>query len=254
MKFSIITPTHQRPKELERAINSILGQDYNNFEFIIVNDSPDFDYSELENMEILKDRRIKYFKNEKNMGVNFSRNFALDNVSEDSDYIIFLDDDDWLNEKCLSEAVKIIKENPSYGWYVSNRAYSDNKPVTKNKTNRNTFNYIWDVLILKKFVGDATHIINFKKYKDLRFSKSVKLTEEWFYFFQIKEKFYYYKFNSIYQDVHTNLNLTDIYNKNKKNRIKNTFKLYKELFKIRKFNPLIWLVYLPLRVGAIILK
>ena len=40
MKFSIITPTHQRPKELERAINSVLGQDYNNFEFIIVNDSP----------------------------------------------------------------------------------------------------------------------------------------------------------------------------------------------------------------------
>jgi len=254
MKFSIITPEYKRPKELERTINSVLVQDYTNFELIIVNDSPDFDYSELENKEILKDERIKYFKNEKNMGVNFSRNFALENVSKDSDYIIFLDNDDWLNKKCLSKAVENIKENPSYDWYVSNRAYSNDTPVTKNKTNKNTFNYIWDVLILKNFVGDATHVINFKKYKDLRYSKSVKLTEEWFYFSQIKEKFYYYNFNSTYQDVHTNLNLTDVYNKNKKNRIDNTFKLYRELIKLKRFNLLIWFIYLPLRIVAILLK
>lgn len=253
MKFSIITPTHQRPKELERAINSILGQDYNNFEFIIVNDSPDFDYSELENMEILKDRRIKYFKNKKNMGVNFSRNFALDNVSEDSDYIIFLDDDDWLNEKCLSEAVKAIKENPNYSWHVSNKVdFKTNESITKNNTNKKEINYLKDYLIFKKFKGDATHIIS-TKYKDIRFSKKVKQAEEWFYFVQIPKKFFYYDFNSTFIGGYDDRGITKTY-KNKIDKIKNTFKLNKELFKLRKFNFLIWFVYLPLKVGAIILK
>lgn len=253
MKFSIITPTYKRPKELERAINSVLKQDYTNFELIIINDSPDFDYSELENKEILKDKRIKYFKNEKNMGVNFSRNFALDKVSEDSDYIIFLDDDDWLNENCLSEAVKIIKENPNYSWYVSNRAdFKTNESITKNNTNKKEINYLKDYLIFKKFKGDATHIIS-TKYKDIRFSKKVKQAEEWFYFVQLPKKFFYYDFNSTFSRGYEEVGITKTY-KNKIDKIKNTFKLNKELFKLRKFNFLIWFVYLPLKVGAIILK
>lgn len=253
MKFSIITPTHQRPKELERAINSVLGQDYNNFEFIIVNDSPDFDYSELENMEILKDRRIKYFKNEKNMGVNFSRNFALDNVSEDSDYIIFLDDDDWLNEKCLSEAVKIIKENPNYSWYVSNKAdFRSNESITKNNTNKKEINYLKDYLIFKKFKGDATHIVSMK-YKNIRFSKKVKQAEEWFYFIQLSDEFFYYNFNSTIIGGYDDKGLSKTY-KNKLEKLKNTIKLYSELFSLKIFNPWVWFIYLPLRVGAIIFK
>lgn len=253
MKFSIITPTYKRPKELVRAVQSVLDQNYPDFEMVIVNDSPDFDYSEFENGEGIKDNRIRYFKNEKNMGVNFTRNFALDKVSEDSDYIIFLDDDDWLNENCLSEAVKIIKENPNYSWYVSNRAdFKTNESITKNNTNKKEINYLKDYLIFKKFKGDATHIIS-TKYKDIRFSKKVKQAEEWVYFSQIPEKFYYYNFNSTISIGYGNQGITNTY-KNKKEKLKNTYHLYKELFKLKNFNLYIWLIYLPLRIGAILLK
>ncbi|MGI6348015.1 MAG: glycosyltransferase family 2 protein [Patescibacteria group bacterium] len=254
MKFSIITPTHQRPKELERAINSILGQDYNNFEFIIVNDSPDFDYSELENMEILKDRRIKYFKNEKNMGVNFSRNFALDNVSEDSDYIIFLDDDDWLNEKCLSEAVKAIKENPNYNWYVSNRAdFRSNKSITKNNTKKVEINYLVDYLIKKRFYGDATHCIDFKKNKKTRFPVNIgkHLDEAWYYYIQIDNKFYYYDFNSTFS--YGSGDMTIYSKRNKKERLSNSKILFKDSIINKRLNFKL-LLYFVLRYFAIVLK
>jgi len=38
MKFSIITPTYNRSHTLERSINSILNQEYQNFEMIIIDD------------------------------------------------------------------------------------------------------------------------------------------------------------------------------------------------------------------------
>lgn len=253
MKFSIITATYKKPKELIRAVNSILNQDYSNFEIIIVNDSPDFDYSEFENGGGIKDNRIRYFKNEINLGNNYSKNFALDKISDDSDYILYLDDDDWLDSECLNKAVETIKENPNFSWYVSNRSFEDGTKITKNKHNKIFISYVIDCLILKRFTGDATHIIS-SKYKKIKYSTKVKLTEEWFYFSQIPEKFFYYDFNSTYQNKHTNSNMTVFYNKNKKERLKNTYKLYRELFELKYFNFFIWFLYLPLRIGSIVFK
>ncbi len=253
MKFSIITPTHKRPKELKRAVESLLNQDYPNWEMIIINDSPNFNYTEIDNGDIMRDKRIRYFKNKENMGVNFSRNFALDNISLDSDYIIFLDDDDWLNQQCLSEAINTVKQNPAHGWYVSNRAiFNDNKPITINVVNKKEINYLKDYLIFKKFKGDATHVIS-TKYKNIRFSKKVKQAEEWMYFVQLSNNFFYYDFNSTFSDGYDYEGVSRMY-KNKIEKLKNTVKLYQELFKLKKFNFYIWFIYLPLRVGAIFLK
>jgi len=253
MKFSIIITAYKKIKRLERAIESVVSQDYQNWELLIVNDSPDFDFSKIENSKLLQDKRIKYFKNKKNFGNNYSKNFALDKISDDSDYILYLDDDDWLNGGCLRKAVDVITSNHGFNWYVSNRSFKDNIKITRSKYNKVLINYVIDSLILKRFIGDATHIVS-TKYKKIKYSTKVKLTEEWFYFSQIPEKFFYYDFNSTYQDEHTNSNMTVFYNKNKKERLKNTYKLYRELLELRYFNFFIWFLYLPLRIGSILLK
>lgn len=254
MKFSIITPTYKRPKELIRAVNSVINQEGNiDWEMIIVNDSPDHDYSEFENGGFIKNNKIKYLKNTENKGVNFSRNFALDKLNTKTDYIIFLDDDDWLNKKCLSEAIKNIKENPDYFWYVSNR-YDLNKKIsiTANLIRRNEINYLKDYLIFKRFKGDATHIIS-TKYRNVRFSQKVTQAEEWIYYVQLSRSFLYYNFDSTFSDGYENKGITKNY-KNKIEKLKNTYKLFCELLKLKKFDPLVWFLYLPLRIGAILLK
>ena len=74
------------------------------WEMIIVNDSPDADYTQVEH-NILTHKlkhKIHYYKN-KNEGVNFSRNFVLDHVTAKV-IILFLDDDDQLSEKALKKS------------------------------------------------------------------------------------------------------------------------------------------------------
>ena len=58
MKFTIITPTYNRPDELARAVESVLGQTYQDFQMVIINDSPDYDYTSFENKYISNDKII----------------------------------------------------------------------------------------------------------------------------------------------------------------------------------------------------
>ena len=96
---------------------------------IIVNDSPDdVNYTSFERAII--DPRIIYLKNERNMGVNYSRNYALDNLSINSSFIIFLDDDDWFAKDTLLNFKKIITENPKENWFITNRANKNGGHLT----------------------------------------------------------------------------------------------------------------------------
>ena len=211
MKYSIVTPSYNRPEALRKCIDSVLFQNHKDFEILIVNDSPLHDYSSLENYLLeLKDNRVKYFKNKNNCGVNFSRNFALENISKDSDYIIFLDDDDWLHPNALTELDNILENTDNkkekINWLVTNRSVGENS-LTKNKTGRDMLNYFSDYLIFKRFTGDCTHAIKSEVAKRYKFSKLVKNGEEWTYFIQLPINMYYKNINTTNSDGYSPLGL-----------------------------------------------
>ncbi len=234
MKFSIITPTYKRPNELMRAIKSVLEQDYINWEMIIINDSPDFNYSSIENSNILKDERIKYFKNKENMGVNYSRNFALENISPDSDYIIFLDDDDYLNKDAI-EKINLELKKENINWLTTNRVKENLETITNIKPkykNKKDFSYFCDYLIFKNISGDATHIIKKDIATKYKFSEKIKNGEEWFFFIQIPFYIIYRNINSTISGGYLEGGLTDeLKNKYKKN----TKILWKEILNNKKY-------------------
>ena len=158
--FSIITPTYKKATNLRRAIDSVLNQNHTSFEIIIINDSPDdTSYADIEQNKTFADSRIRYYKNDCNKGVNFSRNRELDLVSEKSDWIIFLDDDDYLAEDALNNFSKLIHENKNEKWFVCNRATDTGISLTHISGNNKRHNYAWNFLITKRFKSDATHCI-----------------------------------------------------------------------------------------------
>jgi len=98
--FSIILPTYNRKEYFKNALDSILNQENENWELIIINDGK-IDLKDI----IPEDKRIKYIKNEKTIGAPASRNIGIKLAK--SEIIAYLDDDDeWLPDH-LSISSKI---------------------------------------------------------------------------------------------------------------------------------------------------
>lgn len=192
MKFSIIIPTYNRYELLKRSINSVLEQTYTNFELIVIDDSTN-NVTCKNIKKNFSDFRIKYIKNNKNSGVNFSRNLWLDNLSSDTDFVVFLDDDDYFDEKCLQKAKEVIEQKANIYWFISNRKW-----ITQIQEYNKEYNYFYDYFIWKKIQWDATHFIKKTLLLNLRFSRIIKQWQEWLFFIELweKNKLFTYNFDS----------------------------------------------------------
>ena len=112
-RVSILTPVYNTNIEhLHQCIDSILNQTFTDFEFIILNDSPE--NTELES-EILSysDKRIKYYKNDKNIGISESRNRLLQLAR--GEYIAIFDHDDISMPDRLACQVEFLDTHPNIG-------------------------------------------------------------------------------------------------------------------------------------------
>lgn len=95
VKLSIIVPVYKTEAFLKPCLDSILGQSYQNFELICINDgSPDNSQSILE-AYASKDHRVKII-NQENAGLSAARNAGLDVVN--GDWVLFVDSDDKLGD------------------------------------------------------------------------------------------------------------------------------------------------------------
>lgn len=239
-KFSIIIPTHKRPEKLIRALDSVVAQSpLLDVQIIVVNDSPDFDYSSVEEYisKIDTTYSVVYVKNEENRGVNFSRNKAFEYVDVDTDYVVFLDDDDWFGESALSDLVLELDQRKKPDWLLTHRV-KESESLTKVQSSKKEYSYFLDYLLFKKIQGDATHCIARKLAVKARFSSKIKNGEEWFYFIQIPSKITYAPLPTTmsegYEEGGLNAHMQDTYKKNTKY-------LFSEVKNIKMF------VYLAIR-------
>ena len=94
--FSIIIPTYNRSHLIKRAIDSVLSQDFRNYELIVVDDGSTDDTHAV--IEENYGQKIKYTYQE-NKGVCAARNHGAKLAR--GKFLIFLDSDDWLTIECL---------------------------------------------------------------------------------------------------------------------------------------------------------
>ena len=93
--ISVVVPTFNRSESLLVAINSILKTKNLNIEIIIIDDASEDDTQK--KINLLNNKKIKYIKNDKNIGTAKSKLKGIE-IAE-GDYIGFLDDDDiWTTE------------------------------------------------------------------------------------------------------------------------------------------------------------
>lgn len=254
-KITFITDTFNRPDSLKMMLLSLLSQQFKNWELIIINDSPNCDYSTfLEYINNLNDKRIKYYENNKNYGVNYSRNRGIDETDEETDYINFLDDDDILLPNSLQEQIDLLNDNKNWLMTLSVNKHNNSKfDHIKKSLGNKYYNYLKDYLVKRKIKGDYNQILNFKiiKNKKIRFSKKVKQAEEWVFSIRASRYMSPYVVNiNTLQKEYREDGLTHLVNENKsfKNRLVdyiNTIKACTEIF---------WEGFYPLEKIYILIK
>lgn len=171
IKFSVIIPMYNIEDYIEKCIESILNQKYDNYEIIVVNDGSK-DKSE-EKVLSIKSDKIKII-NKKNGGLSSARNEGLKHVT--GDYIWFIDGDDYIEEN----AFLLLND------YLSKR---DCDVIS--------FRYYKDYLKYKTIQTDNIDIKDKKQYPLINTSACTKIFKSDFY---IKNNFEFSE-GKIYEDL-----------------------------------------------------
>lgn len=113
---SVIIPNYNKFKYLEETINCLKSQSLNLWECIIIDDNSTDGSLELIKNLTDDDFRFKIIVNKINKGACFCRNQGIKAAS--SEYIIFLDADDYLHNDCLHKRIIKFHDNPSADFLV----------------------------------------------------------------------------------------------------------------------------------------
>jgi glycosyltransferase involved in cell wall biosynthesis len=106
---SIIIPVFNRFEYANRAILSVLNQNYSKWELFVIDDFSDDKFALPKACENFQ-QRIVIITNEKNSGPGLSRQKGLDLAK--GEYVCFLDSDDYWKPDFLSESLKVHEANP----------------------------------------------------------------------------------------------------------------------------------------------
>lgn len=106
---SIIMPNYNGGKYIKCSIESVLLQEYKNWELIIIDDNSNDDSMKIIEQYKKIDNRIKIIKLNKNIGPAEARNYGIRKA--EGKYIAFIDSDDiWLSEK-LKYQIPFMESN-----------------------------------------------------------------------------------------------------------------------------------------------
>lgn len=113
-KVSIIICSYNRANYISQALDSILAQTYQSYEVLVIDDASSDNTEEVVKKYLPLDRRIKYFKNEKNLGIARSRSKGI--ILSQGEYIAMLDSDDyWLGVDKLKMQIEILEADKEVG-------------------------------------------------------------------------------------------------------------------------------------------
>ena len=127
MRYSVIIPVYNRPKEVDELLESLCTQTFTDFEVIVVEDgSSETSESICENYRDRLDLKY-YFKS--NSGPGPSRNYGAERSS--GEYLIILDSDVIVPEGYLQAIEDALKSNPTDAFGGPDRAHESFTPIQK---------------------------------------------------------------------------------------------------------------------------
>lgn len=151
---SIIIPTYNRAHLIGETLESVLAQTYTNWECIVVDDGSTDDTDAILKSYIERDLRFAFYHRNINRrkGANSCRNIGFSECS--GVFIIFLDSDDFLEETCIENRLKLAYNNRNRDGEI----YIFNMGIFRNLSKTN-------LVFNKDFENDEEYLKSFLKGK-----------------------------------------------------------------------------------------
>lgn len=193
--ISVIVPTFQRSRMLDRLILSVRGQNFKDWELLIVDDGSTDGTEGIVKHWNRKDSRIRFLKRPKSRpkGPSACRNIGIENAQ--GTYVAFLDsDDEWLPNR-LEAAVGFIEKNEVKAIYSgalvngrkanymrASRSLKKGESVFDFILNPETFTQTSTLVLHKDIARQVSFLETMTHHEDYDFFIKVSRLTEWAYF------------------------------------------------------------------------
>ena len=180
-KLSVIIPVYNLESYLERCINSILNQTYQNLEVICVNDGSTDNSLAVLNRLAAFDKRVCVISQE-NAGVSAARNTGIDHAT--GDYITFVDGDDAIAPEMYSVLVQLCLQYDAEIAHCGYRRINPDGTVkdimgTEQTIVQNSDDAVKCLITGQLFVGSLCNKIYRKTlFKEIRLDQHLKINED----------------------------------------------------------------------------
>lgn len=207
--ITIVVPVYKVEKYLNRCVDSILNQTFTDFELLLVDDGSPDNCGKICDEYAEKDSRI-FVIHQKNGGLSAARNTGINWFYERnrSDYITFVDSDDWLHPEYLRVLINgIIKNNVKISVCNYKRLTAEAPHESYNNVDYELispedflinhfwqYNYAWGKLYHKSTFTDVRYPVGknfedtFTTYKTLHKCKKIACTEIQLYYYLRNEQ------------------------------------------------------------------
>lgn len=221
--ISIITPTYNCGKFIEKTILSVRNQTYKNWEMIVVDDCSSDNTKEIVERCALNDARIKYVCLETNSGAAVARTRAMELAK--GSYMAFLDSDDLWKPDKLEKQLRFMKNNNiNFSCTAYEQIDEEDRPIGKIvKTVKKTD---YNRLLLDCPVGNSTVMYNVAEMGKFTVPNIRKRNDDALWLQMLKKERYIYGFNEVLMEYRLRQNSIS---RNKLSLIKYHWKLYREI-------------------------
>ena len=217
--ISIVLTYYKKREYVNRTLQSILLQNYKNFELIFVYDDSDLkDYKYIKKI-LIKFKKKKVLFNKKNLGVSQSRNKALKICK--GKYIAFIDADDIWTKSKLSKQLKIMQKNLlNFSFTSYNVINNQNKLINKRFVSNDPS---YASLQKKNIIGLSTVMFRREILKDVKFP-NLKTQEDFAVWLNLLKKGH--KLSHIKNLLSSWRKIDDSLSSNNLQKVIDAFKLY----------------------------
>ncbi len=121
---SVVTPFYNSAEYLAACIESVLGQSYPNFEYVLLDNCSTDRSASIAEKYAAQDSRIRLIKADTFRGQVENYNYGLSQIDSRSRYCKLVQADDWLFSRCLEIMVEIADRHPPYFGIDRHLAYT----------------------------------------------------------------------------------------------------------------------------------